>query len=150
MATTSAAGRKFITEQEGNKLTAYKDTGGVWTIGVGHTSAAGPPPVSAGDTITAKESDEILARDLKNTEKAVTNAVDVALASHEFDALVSLCFNVGPGGFAGSTVVKKLNVNDRPAAADAFLLWNKDNGVVVPGLTNRRKRERTLFLNGTY
>lgn len=61
---TSAAGRKAIAQREGNKLTAYVDSVGVLTIGVGHTAAAGPPVVKKGMKITAAESDQILSRDL--------------------------------------------------------------------------------------
>ena len=95
MMTTSAAGRQFITEEEGQRLTSYQDSIGVWTIGVGHTSAEGPPHVTAGLQITSQECDEILARDLQKTEQAVLSCVTVPLAQNEFDALVSLCFNIG-------------------------------------------------------
>jgi len=61
---TSVAGRAAIKRREGEKLSAYKDSVGIWTIGVGHTSAAGAPEVKAGMKITAAQSDEILARDL--------------------------------------------------------------------------------------
>lgn len=146
---TSAAGRKAITQREGNKLTAYKDSVGIWTIGVGHTSAAGAPKVTQGLKITAAQSDEILSRDLKLFEAAVFKAVKVPLSQNEFDALVSLAFNIGGKAFAGSSVVKKLNAGDRKGAADAILLWNKACGRIVKGLVSRRKDERTQFLRGS-
>lgn len=145
--TTSPAGRKAISDREGNKLTAYQDGGGVWTIGVGHTSAAGAPEVRKGMTITASESDVILSRDLKDVEKAVLSSVKVPLNQNEFDALVSLVFNIGPTAFAKSTLLKKLNAGDRAGAADQFLVWVKDNGKTVQGLVNRRKAERQQFLS---
>ena len=148
--TTSAAGRQFIAQQEGQRLTAYQDSVGVWTIGVGHTSVAGPPTVTQGLQIAAEESDQILARDLKRTEQAVLSAVRVPLAQHEFDALVSLCFNIGAGNFAKSSVLRDLNAGNRSAAADAFLMWDKAGGHVLPGLAKRRQRERNLFLTGQY
>src|SRR5690242_5234845 len=122
MMVTSAAGRHFITVQEGNKLKAYQDSVGVWTIGVGHTSMAGPPPVVEGMTISPAESDAILAHDLQKVEHSVLSAVTVPMEQHEFDALVSLCFNIGPGNFSGSTVVKELNADDRASAGNAFLM----------------------------
>lgn len=146
---TSAKGRAAITQREGNKLTAYPDpaTGGdPWTIGVGHTSAAGPPKVVKGMKITAADSDEILARDLKEVEKAVNESVKVRLSQNEFDALVSLAFNIGNGAFAKSTLVKKLNAGDRAGAADQFLVWNKAAGKVMKGLVTRRQDERSQFL----
>lgn len=146
--TTSSAGRAFLTDQEGLRLKAYRDSVGVWTIGVGHTSSAGAPRVTSGMTITRQQADEILSRDLKVFEKVVNDAVKVPLTQNQFDALVSLAFNIGGGAFSRSTLVKKLNRSDYLGAADAFLSWNKGGKPlrVIPGLTARRKRERTLFL----
>lgn len=145
--TTSAAGRKAITDREGNVLTAYQDSVGIWTIGVGHTSAAGLPKVGKGLKITAAESDEILSRDLKTFEAGVRAAVKVPLNQNEFDALVSLAFNIGVGAFSKSTLVKKLNAGDRAGAADQFFVWNKAGGKALKGLTTRRQAERKQFLS---
>jgi len=144
---TSPSGRAAIARREGNKLKAYKDSVGVLTIGVGHTSAAGPPKVVSGMTITAQESDEILSRDLALFEKAVSSAVKVLLKQSEFDALVSLAFNIGAGAFSKSTLVRKLNAGDRAGAADQFLVWNKAGGKVLKGLASRRADERKQFLS---
>lgn len=140
---TSAAGRAAIARREGNKLKAYKDTKGIWTIGVGHTAAAGEPRPRAGMTITAAESDAILERDLANVEKAVNAAIKVPMTQNQFDAMVSLAFNIGNGGFAKSTVVKRLNAGDVAGAGEAFLLWNKPKEII-----GRRKQERAQFLSG--
>jgi len=148
---TSPAGRQAIAHHEGNRLKAYPDpaTGGdPWTIGVGHTSAAGPPKVTKGMTITAEESDAILTRDLATFERAVERAVKVPVTQNQFDAMVSLAFNIGGGNFAKSTLVKKLNAGDIASAADAFLSWNKAAGKVMKGLKTRRAAERKLFLSG--
>lgn len=142
---TSVNGRKFITKEEGRRLKAYQDSVNVWTIGVGHTSAAGPPRVTQGMTITAAEADEILSRDLAQFEKSVEKNVKVPLTQNQYDALVSLCFNIGPTGFANSTVVKKLKVLDYQGAADAFLNWSRA-GDQKELLKARRQRERALFL----
>jgi lysozyme len=144
--TTSAAGRAAIKQREGVRLKAYRDSVGVLTIGVGHTSAAGNPTVSPGMTISAVQADEILARDLGKFEKYVDDAISVPMEQHEFDAMVSLCFNIGPGNFAKSSVVREFNAGDKPAAADAFLMWNKAGGKVLQGLVTRRKSERAQFL----
>lgn len=143
----SKGGRAATTQREGNKLAAYRDSVGILTIGVGHTSAAGPPTVSPGMTITAEESDLILSRDLAKFELAVLKAVKVPLSQNEFDALVSLAFNIGDGAFANSTLVKKLNADDRAGAADQFLVWNRAGGKALKGLTKRRQSERNQFLS---
>ena len=144
----SQAGVEFIRQAEGERLTAYDDGTGVWTIGVGHTTAAGPPRVSPGMRISREESGDILRQDLKKFAGYVNDAVRVPVRQNEFDALVSLCFNVGPGAFGKSTVVRELNSGDRQAAADGFLLFNKAGGRVLEGLVKRRQGERQLFLRG--
>jgi lysozyme len=144
---TSAAGRKAISDREGVRLKAYQDSVGIWTVGVGHTAAAGPPAPKRGTTITAAECDDILSRDLAKFERAVTSAVKVPLTQSQFDALVSLAFNIGGGAFAKSTLVKRLNKGDLAGAADAFMSWNKAGGRVLAGLTTRRKAEREQFLS---
>ncbi len=99
-------------------------------------------------TITADQSDAILSRDLAKFESAVDGAVKVALEQNEFDALVSLAFNIGGGAFAKSTLVRKLNAGDKAGAANAFMSWNKAGGKVLNGLTTRRRNERLQFLKG--
>jgi len=143
---TSPSGRAAVAAREGNVLTAYRDSVGILTIGVGHTSAAGAPRVVPGLKITAAESDEILSRDLAKFEASVSNAVRVPLNQNEFDALVSLAFNIGGGAFAGSTLVRKLNAGDLVGAANQFLVWNKAGGKVLKGLATRREAERKQFL----
>lgn len=145
----SAAGRKAIAAHEGVRLTAYPDPatrGEPFTIGVGHTSAAGPPKVYKGMTITADECDEILSRDLATFERAVEKLVTVPLNQNQFDALVSFTFNVGAGNLQKSTLLRKLNAGDYRGAADQFSVWNKAAGKVMKGLTTRRADEQALFL----
>jgi lysozyme len=144
--TTSAAGRAAITSREGIVLTAYEDSVGILTIGVGHTSAAGAPVVERDMAITVEEADAILMRDLAASEAAVLAAVAVPLSQTQFDALVSLAFNIGGGAFAGSTLVRKLNAGDVEGAADQFLVWNKAGGRTLRGLVTRRQSERAQFL----
>ena len=71
----------------------------------------------------------------------------VELTQGQFDALVSFAYNVGSRALSTSTLLKKLNAGDIKGAADEFLRWNKSGGKVMPGLTNRRKAERALFLS---
>jgi lysozyme len=142
----NAAGLDLIKSFEGLRLKAYKCSAGVDTIGYGHTSAAGAPVVKAGMTITAAEAEKILARDLGKYEQAVDKVVTVKPTPNQFSAMVSLCYNIGPGNFAGSSVVRRLNAGDVKGAAEAFLLWNKVHGRALAGLTRRREAERKLFL----
>ena len=142
---TNRAGIDLIKSFEGLELAAYKCPAGVWTIGYGHTTAAGPPAVKSGMKITAEQATEILVRDLVSYEAAVMNALRRNPNENQFSAMVSLCYNIGPGAFASSTVVKKFNAGDAEGAAAAFRLWNKGGGKVLPGLVRRREEEIILF-----
>ncbi|PZV10085.1 MAG: hypothetical protein DCF21_18830 [Leptolyngbya sp.] len=129
-------------------LNAYPDpgTGGEpWTIGYGHTSAAGPPQVYRGLTITRAEAEEILKRDLTKYEKAVTRAVTRTPKSDQFSALVSFTFNVGAGNLQSSTLLSKHNAGDFAGAAEEFGRWVYAGGNVMPGLVRRRRAERALY-----
>lgn len=146
---TNKAGIDLIKSFEGCRLKAYPDpaTGGEpWTIGVGHTSAAGPPAVRRGLTITDQEATDILKADLAKFEAAVSKTLTKMPTPNQFAAMVSLCFNIGPGAFAKSSVVRKFNAGDTAGAAKSFLLWNRAAGKVMAGLTRRREAERKLFL----
>lgn len=113
----------------------------VWTIGWGHTEG-----VKEGDTCTLADADRWLRADCHNAERAVNWRVRVALTQNEFDALVSLAFNIGGDAFARSTLLKRLNEGEKAAAAEQFLVWNKQKGKVLNGLVRRRAKERELFL----
>jgi len=139
-------GLALIKEFEGLRLAAYQDVAGIWTIGYGHTRG-----VLSGMVITEDEADERLADDLQGAESAVDDATaDIATTDNQFSAMVALCFNIGSANFRGSTVLRRHRAGDCPAAADAFLLWNKARveGALraVAGLTARRSAERALYL----
>jgi lysozyme len=142
---TNRAGIDLIKKWEGVKLEAYLCPAGVWTIGYGHTSAAGEPRVVKGMKITAQEAVDILVRDLVKYEAAVNKAITRAPNDNQFAAMVSLCYNIGPGAFARSSLVKRFNAGDVDGAADAFRMWNKAGGRVLQGLVNRREDEIRLF-----
>lgn len=141
----SAAGRRMIEEFEGCRLTAYRDQVGVLTIGFGCTGEG----VYPGMTISQAEADEMFSDRLENEfEPSVLRALDGAPTTQaQFDAMVSLVFNIGTGGFSGSTVTRRHCEGDYEAAADAFLLWNKAGGRVNAGLVRRRTAERELYLS---
>ena len=135
-------GIALIQEFEGCKLAAYRDIVGVVTIGYGHTGSA-----KMGVTITQDEADELLYGDILNFEECVTKAIRVQVVQEEFDACVSLAFNIGCNAFRASTLLRRLNACQFTEAADAFLMWNMAGGKVVPGLARRRAAERDLFLS---
>ena len=142
----NSAGIALIKEFEGCRLKAYKDAVGVLTIGYGHTSMAGPPLVMPGMTITQQQADDILITDLAKYELAVSKAIKRQPTPNQFAAMVSLCFNVGPGNFRKSTVCRAFNEGSLIRSSNAFLRWNKAGGRVLAGLTRRRLAERDLFL----
>jgi lysozyme len=141
--TISDDGIDVLTEREGVELVAYKDSVGVWTIGVGHTSAAGPPQVTSGMTITEDEAAQILDQDLDQFEECVNECIGPPMTQFQFDAFVSICFNIGTGAFAGSTFVKKFNEGDIEGAGDAILMWDKP-----PEIVPRRQGEFVQYWGG--
>lgn len=142
----SPAGTALIAEFEGFRSRPYRDAVGVWTIGYGSTKGVGPhsPPV------TRAQAASRLMREVDATYGAAVNALGVPLNQHQFDALTSFTYNVGPGGVAASTQVgKRLRARDWRGAADALLAWDKAGGRTLAGLTRRRQAERALFLTAT-
>lgn len=142
---TSQRGIALIKSFESLELKAYPDpgTGGKpWTIGWGHTKGVNP-----GDRITERQAEAFLTEDLAVFELTVNSAVKVPLTQNQFDALVSLAFNIGGANFAGSTLVKKLNAGDPRGAADQFPRWKFASGKEMKGLVRRRAAERELFLS---
>ncbi|MEY4429588.1 MAG: hypothetical protein RLZZ182_2277 [Pseudomonadota bacterium] len=114
------------------------------TIGWGKTRA-----VAMGDTCTQEQADAWFLEDVAWAEDCVNRAVTAQLLQNEFDALVSLCFNIGCKAFSGSTLVKDLNNGNFDAASKQFSVWNKQAGQVLAGLTRRREAEAELFEQGT-
>ncbi len=147
---TSDEGIALIKGFEGCRLTAYPDpgTGGSpWTIGYGWTLPVDGKPVRPGMTIDQATADRLLKTGLVSYENDVLKIVKVKLTQGQFDALVSLAYNIGSRVLSTSTLLKKLNAGDIKGAADEFLRWNKAGGKVLNGLTRRREAERALFLS---
>jgi lysozyme len=124
---------------EGCKLKAYRCPANVCTIGFGHTTAAGLPEVIDGMTITQKQADEILKRDLVKYEAAVESLVKVQLTQNQFDVLVDFAYNAGVGNLKSSTMLKKVNAGDLDAVPAELMKWTKGGGRVLPGLVRRRQ-----------
>lgn len=131
----------FHTAQPDGSCVAYLCPAKVPTIGYGCTEG-----VTLGMRWTAEEVEAGLRREIAKHEAHVNRLVTVEISQNEFDAMVSLCYNIGAGALWNSTVLKRLNKGDRSGAAQAFAMWNKAGGKVLPGLVSRRAREASLFL----
>ncbi|MEG1695795.1 MAG: lysozyme [Acinetobacter sp.] len=142
----SSFGVNLICDFEGKRLIAYDDGVGVWTIGFGTTIYPNGIKVKKGDVCTEAQAKAYMAHDLKKFELAVNNAVNVSLNQNQFDALVSLAYNIGTNAFKNSTLLKKLNAGDYRGAANQFDVWINAGGKRMQGLVNRRAKEKALFL----
>ena len=154
----SKAGLEFIAGREGLRLEPYNDGAvsdkypkGHASIGYGHLIHKGQ--VTQQDRVAWAHMNRARALDLLRMDAAVAEAavnreVHVALSQAQFDALVSLAFNIGTGAFKGSTLVRVLNQGNYREAADQFLRWDRAGMKVLPGLTHRRQAEREMFLEG--
>jgi lysozyme len=138
----------IIQQFEGCRLTAYPDPGtgaAPWTIGYGSTRIDGKP-VTKGMVITDIQAVAQLTQDVASVSSLVLSIVKVELSDNQLAALISFSYNLGIGNLASSTLLKKLNKGDYVGAANEFPKWNRAAGKVMPGLTNRRIAERSLFL----
>lgn len=145
---TSRRALQFIKDHEGLRLKAYKDTGGVLTIGYGHTSDE-KLKVTKGLTITKAQAEELLKHDVTEAEDVVDKyAVQAVLNGNQYGAVVSFIFNVGGVNFKNSTLCKKLNKNDYAGVSKEFDKWVYDKEASpdpLPGLVRRRAEEKALF-----
>lgn len=139
----------LIKEFESCELKAYKDGGGVWTIGWGTTVYPWGAKVKSRDTITQLEADTFFDRDVSIKSVAVDRlTAEIKLKQQQYDALVSFAYNVGSNALKTSTLLRLLRVNPNdPNIRLQFMRWNKDNGKVVGGLTRRRKAEADLYFS---
>ena len=143
----SNKGVDLICEFEGEQLIAYDDGVGVWTIGFGTIKYPNGVRVKKGDTCTLDQAKEYMRHDLIEFEHTVNSSVKVPLNQNQFDALVSLAYNIGSNAFKSSTLVKKLDTGDYQGAADQFNVWVNAGGKRMQGLVSRRDREKLLFLS---
>lgn len=138
----SAAGLLGITYSEGfTDHAVIPVPGDVPTIGHGSTRHPDGNPVRMGDTITRKEALVWARADIARFESTLKRCVSVPLTQGEYDAYVSLAYNIGAGAFCKSTLVRKLNAGDYPGACAQIRRWDKLGGRQVRGLTARRERE---------
>lgn len=142
----NAEGLAHIKRWEGLKLEAYRDVGGVWTIGYGSTGSH----VHEGMTISKAQAEALLRADIERFEDAVDRLVKVPLSDERFAALVSLAYNIGVGAFQRSTLLKVLNAGRYDDVPAQIMRWNKVGKKVVDGLTNRRAAECGLWAKGAF
>lgn len=155
---TSDKGLAFLIKEEGVVPYAYNDPNGNATFGVGHLLHLGPVTEADRHKWGTKSKPHsvafvkrILATDLKRFEQTVRTSAGRVLPQHQFDACVSLAFNIGAGGFARSPVPVWLRSDDvqhrAKRAADAFLPLTKGHPELLHA---RRVREARLFYSGVY
>lgn len=134
----SAAGLIGLANYEGYEGKAYSPVkGDVPTIGFGETKG-----VKLGDTTTPVRALIRLGQSVTTYERAVKDCAPVPMHQHEYDAFVSLAYNIGGKAFCSSAVAKRLNAGDYAGACDAILMWSKFKGKPLAGLTKRRQAER--------
>jgi len=168
----SKAGENLMHRYEGFRSRPYLCPAHIWTIGYGHVlyqeqirlPMVRPPgktkedipmirsefPLKLEDARvwTKEEIDELFRVDVGNFERGVLRLVPSVVGRQgSFDALVSISFNFGLGNLQRSTIRMRANRGDWEGAADAFRVWTKGGGKVLPGLVRRREAERTLFLS---
>ena len=131
---------EFITRLEGFRNSAYRDIQGNWTTGVGHHIKKGERGLLRA-SLSDAEVLQLFLYDLAKCELAISSAVWVVYNQNQFDAMASLCFNIGEDRFKGSEVVRRINLGDEEGAGRAFLRWVKPKA-----LTRRRHLEVALFL----
>lgn len=134
-----------IGQFEGLRLVAYQDVVGVWTACYGETKGIKP-----GMKFTRQQCDMMFIERLQEFETGMRRCLDApdALPDKTYVSFLSVTYNIGVGGWCGSSMVRRANAGNLTAACDALLMWNKANGKVLKGLTNRRQAERKLCLEG--
>jgi lysozyme len=141
----SAAAFDLIKQFESLRLEAYLCPAQVWTIGWGHTAG-----VRAGDTVSPEKAEELLRDDVAMVEADLPKVIRAPVTQGQWDALVSLCFNLRGGAIGlcriAPRLIAKINGGDLAGAAEEFLDINRAGGQVVAGLTRRREAERAMFL----
>jgi lysozyme len=143
---TNEAGLDLIKHYEGRRLTSYLCPAQVWTVGYGAIRYFDGEPVPPNVTITEQEADDLLRRDLIDTEDFVSRLIRVPLTENQFSATVSLVFNIGAGNFQRSQIRQRINRKNYDGAASIWWQWRRGGGRILPGLVKRRESERQLWM----
>lgn len=142
----SEKGIELITRFEGFSATPYICPAGKMTVGYGHVI---DNKKQLSYPISEKQAKLILLQDVNIAERAVRRLVRVPLTQGQFDALISLIFNIGVQAFEKSTLLKLLNSNEIDAVANEFSRWTYSKGQKLEGLVARRAAETLLFRGNT-
>lgn len=143
----SAGGLIGIASHEGYRGEAYIPVpGDVPTIAFGSTTNSDGTPVRLGQRTNPVAALKRLGEHVEIFEDAVKTCAPVPMYQHEFDAYVSLTYNIGGNAFCKSTIVKKLNAYDYEGACKEILKWDKFQGKSLPGLTKRRTEEYNICI----
>lgn len=132
-----------IAQHEGEEFTGYVDPVGIATTCYGHTKTA-----VVGKSYTENECINLLASDLGDHNKKMSDIIHVDLSPGEHSAYLSFHYNVGHGAFSRSTLLRYLNKNMRVEACNELTRWVYAQGVKLQGLVNRREKERDICLSG--
>ena len=143
----SKAAIALIKHHEGVRSRPYRCPAQLWTVGVGHLIGDGKLlPDSYNRTFSQEEIDGILKSDLRRFELGVHKMLpNVPLRQHEFDAIISFCFNLGLGCFQRSTLRQALLRGDKKAAMESLVKYCRAGGKILRGLQIRRLDEKALF-----
>jgi lysozyme len=143
----SKAAIALIKHHEGVRSRPYRCPANLWTVGVGHLIGDGKSlPDSWNRTFSQEEIDGILKSDLRRFELGVSKMLpNVPLRQHEFDAIISFCFNLGLGCFQRSTLRQALLRGDKKAAMESLVKYCRAGGKILKGLQTRRLDEKALF-----
>lgn len=136
-------------DKTGRPVNSDKELPAGATIGYGHLIKSDEDFKHG---ITERQATEILSSDISTAERAIKDNITIPLSQNQYDALVSLAYNIGAKNFANSTVVKYVNDSNYhntkyPTLESAWMAWNKSGGREMAGLTNRRQQEFNLFNN---
>jgi len=146
----NAQGLDHIKRWEGLRLRAYLCPGGAWTIGYGHTTAAGAPAVVKGMVIDEQQAEALLLQDLQHYEAAVARLISAPLADNQFSALVSFAYNIGAAAFAKSRLPALINAGHYQAVPGELMRYVYAGGKRLEGLVNRRAAEAGLWARGDF
>jgi lysozyme len=138
-------GINLIKDFEKLSLKSYRDSGGTWTVGYGHTG----PDVGRWTRVSKRKANRLLEEDVSATERAVADALRVKTTQNQFNAMVSLAFNVGVTNFKQSTLLRLHNKKAFSSASREFIKWSKVNGKTSQGLLIRRRREANIYKTKT-
>ncbi len=139
-------GYKLIQGFEGLRLTAYKDSAGIPTIGYGNITYIDGNKVKMGDTISQEKADQMFKYYADKFAREVDAVVTATVNQNQFNALVSMAYNIGIGAFSKSTLLKKVNANScDKTIRDEFMKCVNAGGKRIQGLVNRRQKEADLF-----